>query len=82
MARPRVVTYNTASIDGRLTIAPGVSLLVGDARLSAIAGDAAPYAWVWDVHDPEVLLEGSGSFVPDGAPPVTHPPFAGDPGAL
>ena len=68
MARPRVITYNLASIDGRLTIAPGVSLMTGDPRWDAIAaGEADPYEWVRRFHDPQVLLEGSGSFVADDA---------------
>lgn len=80
--RPRVVTCNLASVDGRLTIAPGVQLLAGDPRWTAIAGDADPYAWVREVHDPEVLLEGSGSFVPADAPPADPggPPPGNAPG--
>jgi len=68
MSRPRVVTLNVASIDGRLTLAPGVSLMSGDERWSEMtrhAGDA--YQWARQVHDPELLLEGSGSFLPPGA---------------
>jgi riboflavin biosynthesis pyrimidine reductase len=62
--RPRVVTHNVVSVDGRLTIALGVSLLTGDERWSAItAGLGDPYAWVRQTHDPEVILEGSGSFL-------------------
>lgn len=30
MARTRVVTFNIASVDGRLTLAPGVGLMVPD----------------------------------------------------
>lgn len=74
MDRPRIVTHNVASLDGRVTIAPGVSLLTGDDRWTAIAGDADPYAWIRATHDPEVLLEGSGSFVSDDAAPVEHGP--------
>jgi hypothetical protein len=41
-----------------------VSLLTGDERWSAItAGLEDPYAWVRQTHDPEVILEGSGSFL-------------------
>lgn len=86
MTRPRCITYNMASVDGRLTIAPGVSLLSGDRRweaATATLGD--PYDWVRRTHDPQVLLEGSGSFVPggdvaggDGAPAVPERP--GGPG--
>src|SRR5665811_2411027 len=51
MDRP-VVTYNLASVDGRLTLAPGVSLLTGDDRwteLTSRIGD--PYEWVRQAHD-------------------------------
>lgn len=79
MARPRVVTYNLASLDGRLTLAPGVNLMTGDDRWTALtAGIDDPYAWVRRLHDPQVLLEGSGSFRTDGAEP--GPPVAPDPG--
>jgi 2,5-diamino-6-(ribosylamino)-4(3H)-pyrimidinone 5'-phosphate reductase len=69
MDRP-VVTYNLASVDGRLTLAPGVSLLTGDDRwteLTSRIGD--PYEWVRQAHDPQVLLEGSGSFLTGDAQP-------------
>ena len=66
MERPRCITYNMASVDGRLTLAPGVSLMAGDERwTAATAGLGDPYDWVRAAHDPQVLLEGSGSFVPD-----------------
>lgn len=79
MARPRVITCNMASVDGRLTLAPGVQLLSGDERWSRIAGDADPYAWVRELHDPDVLLEGSGSFVGPGAGPVAYAPAPAGP---
>lgn len=68
--RPRVITYNLASIDGRLTLAPGVNLMAGDDRWTAVTeGLGDPYAWVRDTHHPELLLEGSGSFLcPEHAP--------------
>lgn len=72
MRRLRVITCNLASVDGRLTIAPGVQLLGGDERWTRIAGDADPYAWVRELHAPDVLLEGSGSLVAEDAPPVAH----------
>jgi 2,5-diamino-6-(ribosylamino)-4(3H)-pyrimidinone 5'-phosphate reductase len=68
MDRPRIITYNQASVDGRLTLAPGVSLLTGDSRWTALTSDVAdPYEWVRQAHDPQVLLEGSGSFLADDA---------------
>lgn len=64
MGRPRVITFNLTSIDGRLTLAPGVNLMVPDERWQAVvAGVDDPYAWVRDVHHPDLLLEGSGSFL-------------------
>ncbi|GAA4288666.1 dihydrofolate reductase family protein [Georgenia daeguensis] len=77
MRAPRVVTHNVVSVDGRLTIAPGVSLLAGDARWDAVAaGVGDPYAWVRRTHDPDVLLEGSGSFVPSPGVDGSAPPEA------
>jgi 2,5-diamino-6-(ribosylamino)-4(3H)-pyrimidinone 5'-phosphate reductase len=62
--RPRVVTFNLASVDGRLTLAPGVNLMAGDERWNAVIKDIGdPYVWARETHDPEVLLEGSGSFL-------------------
>ena len=71
MDRPRCVTFNLASVDGRLTVAPGVSLMAGDPRWPT-AGMGDPYDWVRSEHDPEVLLEGSGSFAPDPEPGAGH----------
>jgi riboflavin biosynthesis pyrimidine reductase len=71
MDRPRCVTFNLASVDGRLTVAPGVSLMVGDPRWPT-AGMGDPYDWVRSEHDPELLLEGSGSFVSDPDPGPRH----------
>ena len=70
MTRPRCITYSIASVDGRLTLAPGVNLMAGDPRWeAATTGVGDPYEWVRREHDPQVLLEGSGSFVP----PANHP---------
>jgi riboflavin biosynthesis pyrimidine reductase len=64
MDRPRVVTFNLVSVDGRLTLAPGVNLMAGDERWTAlIEGAGDPYVWARQAHDPELLLEGSGSFL-------------------
>lgn len=94
MARPRCITYSMASVDGRVTIAPGVSLLAGDPRWEAITAGVAvePYRWVRRTHDPQALLEGSGSFLPGGdladpdgvaVPPATEPAApGGDPGPI
>jgi hypothetical protein len=79
--RPKVVSCNIESVDGRLTIAPGVQLLFGEERWSAITGDCDPYRWMVDVHDPQLFLEGSGSFVAADASAVAYPPGDRD-GAL
>jgi 2,5-diamino-6-(ribosylamino)-4(3H)-pyrimidinone 5'-phosphate reductase len=83
MGRPRVVNFNIVSVDGRLTLAPGVNLMIGDERWTALAehlGD--PYAWVREAHDPQLLLEGSGSFLAprhtELLPPETGPRAEGE----
>ena len=63
MSRPRVVTLNVASADGRLTPAPGVNLMSGDESWTAMTADLGdPYAWARETHRPDLLLEGRGSF--------------------
>lgn len=69
-----MITHNVASVDGRLTIAPGVLLVGGDERWEAIAGSAEGYARVMAHYRPQVLLEGSGSLVSDDAAPDPLPP--------
>ncbi len=68
--RPRLIVHNVASMDGRLTLAPGVNLMAGDVRWTAMLGNLGdPYAWPRTTHDPQVFLEGSGSLLnPIGAP--------------
>ena len=61
--RPWVVAHNAASLDGRLTLGPGVLLLHGDERWAANAGAADPYARLLRDYAPDAVLEGSGSFV-------------------
>lgn len=69
--RPRLIVHNVASLDGRLTPAPGVDLLVGDERWTAMmSGLADPYEWARTVHDPQVFLEGSGSLLNPVAAPL------------
>ncbi|HSN42649.1 MAG TPA: deaminase, partial [Propionibacteriaceae bacterium] len=62
--RPRVVVHNIASVDGRLTLAPGLNLMAGDERWTAMTSDLPdPYEWARTTHEPQVFLEGSGSFL-------------------
>ncbi|HEY3338677.1 MAG TPA: dihydrofolate reductase family protein [Propionicimonas sp.] len=78
--RARVITYNVASIDGRLTVAPGVNLLAGDERWAAMTvGVGDPYQWPREIHDPGLFLEGSGSFLCPELPPL-HGVDPGPPG--
>ena len=87
-ARPYLVVHTVASVDGRVSLGPGRTGFddVGDARWQAI--------WASDVdlgqsvHDlvarfrPQVLLEGSGSFVKEGEGLAPLPPvLPGDAGA-
>jgi 2,5-diamino-6-(ribosylamino)-4(3H)-pyrimidinone 5'-phosphate reductase len=67
----RVITHNVSSLDGRVGL-PGVLLLHGDARWSAIASESSTD--VWALHEPQVVLEGSNSFVAPDAPPAALPP--------
>lgn len=61
MRRPRVITFNMTSIDGRLTLAPGVNLMTGDERWVGVTeGMGDPYLWARETHNPDLLLEGSG----------------------
>lgn len=65
---PNIVVYQTASVDGKLTIAPDVILLFGDERWQAVAGnDDAGYLKARALHNPGAILEGSGSFALEGS---------------
>ncbi len=83
MNRPKVVLYGCASVDGRLTIAPGVLLMFGDKRWESIAGSDEEVAnWLRTKHKPQAYLEGSGSLVKTGEKPKPLPPFSEDPKLL
>lgn len=81
MNRPKVVVHQHASVDGRLTLAPGVQVL-GDERWQAIAGSSNVLEQLKFIHKPEVCLEGSGSLVSEDEKPKPLPPFEGDPESL
>lgn len=73
----RVVTYNVASLDGRIGL-PDRLLIDGDERWDAIAGrPGVTLADMETLHAPQALLEGSSSFVPRAAPPLDLPPPTG-----
>ena len=83
MNRPRLVIHAVASVDGRLTLAPDVLLLYGDERWEAVAGASSDVdQWLKFTHKPQVILEGSGSFMTSHEQPAPLPPVAGDPQAL
>ena len=76
-ARPRVVTFNIASIDGRIGF-PDRLLLEGDPRWDAISRrPGVALADMDALHAPEAMLGGSNSFVPADAPPLDLPPKPG-----
>jgi hypothetical protein len=70
-----VVTFNLVSIDGRLTLASGVNLMAPDERWEAVIdGVGDPYVRAREVHDPQLLIEGSGSFLaPEHAQLISVP---------
>jgi 2,5-diamino-6-(ribosylamino)-4(3H)-pyrimidinone 5'-phosphate reductase len=79
MKTPKIVVHQTASLDGKLSIAPGVLLLFGDQRWTALAGgDEQAYRKSRQRYQPQAILEGSGSFVLDDASPEPLPPPEAD----
>ncbi|WP_427164269.1 RibD family protein [Streptomyces sp. C1-1] len=77
--RPRVVTHNSASVDGRIALSAGL-LLMMDERWPVLPGST--YADVKRRHHPQVILEGSGSFVTDDQVVDPLPEPARTPAAL
>jgi 2,5-diamino-6-(ribosylamino)-4(3H)-pyrimidinone 5'-phosphate reductase len=82
MNRPQVVVFATASVDGRLTLAPDVLLLYGDERWPSTSGSSMAYNWLLHTFKPQATLEGSSSFIPENATPEPLPPVDGDTDAL
>lgn len=82
MKRPKVILWGEASLDGRLTLAPGVLLLHGDQRWTQVAGASEAYPALQTTYQPQAYLEGSASLVTDDAEPGPLPAFEGNPGAL
>jgi riboflavin biosynthesis pyrimidine reductase len=77
--RPRVITHNLASADGRLAVSPGILLMVDDRWP---VSDPDPYTDVKRRHHPDALLEGSGSFVTDDETSASLPSAGSDAGDL
>lgn len=88
MSKPRVIVCNSASVDGKLAVSPGVLLLHGDERWQAIEawgsteGAISAFEELKSIHNPQATLEGSGSFVREGDEVEPLPPFEGDSEAL
>ena len=88
MSRPKVITFNSASMDGRVAASADVLLLHGDGRWQAIeAWSAAPCAaspldTLRALHRPDATLEGSGSLVREGHTPSPLPTFRGNAASL
>lgn len=82
MSRPKVVLFGQVSVDGRLTLAPGVLLMFGDERWQAVAGSSEVHKWLVSIHKPQAYLEGSGSLVVEGSQPEPLPPVSGGVEAL
>jgi riboflavin biosynthesis pyrimidine reductase len=87
-ARPHLVVHAVASVDGRVSLGPGRTGFedVGDARWQAIwSSDVDLEQSVRDLvarFRPQVVLEGSGSFVREGDGLLPLPPVPlGDAGA-
>lgn len=82
MNRPNVTVHSHASVDGRLTLSPDVILLHGAPRWQAVCGNSDPYPEIFARCQPQAVLEGSGSFVPDDFQPDPLPPVEGNPAKL
>jgi len=80
MNRPRVIVHTVASVDGRVSLGPGRTGFddVGDARWQAMwVSDTDLENSVADLvsfYRPQVLLEGSGSFVTENEVLAKLPP--------
>lgn len=80
----KVVVFQGASVDGRLTISPGTLLLMPDERWQNGVATVRSSTWDWLklLHNPQATLEGSGSFICEGSIPDPLPAVTGDPTPL
>jgi len=78
MSRPKVVTFNIASLDGRLAASRDRLLGWGDERWQALGAAGEADRWLKSVHAPQATLEGSGSLVREEDEPAPLPPVEGD----
>lgn len=82
MSRPKVIVFGEASVDGRITTAPGVLLMFPEPRWQAVAPPSETFQQLQQMHKPQSYLEGSLSFLPEGQEAAALPPFEGDAAAL
>ena len=71
MDRPKVVVYTVASADGRVAIAPNKTMFDGDDRFDSFITqpEIDVQSHLFSIHKPTVIMEGSGSFVPESKTP-------------
>ncbi|MBD3157223.1 MAG: deaminase [Candidatus Lokiarchaeota archaeon] len=76
MDRPKVVVYTVASADGRVAIAPNKTMFDGDDRFDSFMHkpELDVQKHLFSIHEPTVIMEGSGSFVPENVVPKPLPP--------
>jgi 2,5-diamino-6-(ribosylamino)-4(3H)-pyrimidinone 5'-phosphate reductase len=70
--RPRLVTFNFATLDGRIAYSPSVPSWL-DHRWASVSARSTEVDFL-ALHDTNVSLEGSNSFVPREAGPADLPP--------
>jgi 2,5-diamino-6-(ribosylamino)-4(3H)-pyrimidinone 5'-phosphate reductase len=81
MKRPKVIIFNEASVDGRLTLSPDTLLWTGDEpekRWRSIMSETGLLGRIKALHNPTMFLEGSGSFYREKDEPAPLPVFKGD----
>ncbi len=84
MKRPRVVVRVAATVDGRISLSPGMTQWdeIADPRTKAMGGTD-----IWEevetrvnaIHRPQADILGSNSLVVEGRPPRDLPPHLGNP---
>ncbi len=78
MSRPKVITFNVASLDGRIAASRDRLLMWGDERWQAMGEAGVADRWLKSIHRPQASLEGSGSLVREEDEPAPLPPVEGD----
>jgi 2,5-diamino-6-(ribosylamino)-4(3H)-pyrimidinone 5'-phosphate reductase len=81
MKRPKIVVFNEASVDGRLTLSPDTLLWTDDGlekRWQSIMSDTGLLGRIKALHNSTMFLEGSGSFYREKDEPACLPAYKGD----